>query len=78
MAGGSLAGKRGVLEPGSAPATIPRPMASTEPEPKPLSGAVQFEEWDFAALSPAHERDPEWNERRLNARRRLLTLITLL
>ncbi|MDA1266021.1 MAG: hypothetical protein O2816_13150 [Planctomycetota bacterium] len=49
-------------------------MASTEPEPKPLSGAVQFEEWDFAALSPAHERDPEWNERRLNARRRLLTL----
>lgn len=48
-------------------------MTSTS-EPKPLSGEVQFEEWDFAALSSSHERDQEWNDRRLNARRRLLTL----
>jgi len=49
-------------------------MAKQDTEPRPLAGEVTFEEWDFASLAPAHERDPEWNDRRLNARRRLLTL----
>lgn len=43
-------------------------------EPTPLRGRVAFEEWDFESVSPAHARDPEWNPRRLEARRRLLTL----
>ncbi len=43
-------------------------------EPAPLGGEVCFESWDFASLAPAHERDPEWNARRLAARRRLSTL----
>lgn len=49
-------------------------MVKKDTEPAPLAGGVAFEEWDFAALSPAHEREVEWNDRRLNARRRLLTL----
>ena len=49
-------------------------MTKQDTEPAPLAGGVEFEEWDFASLASAHERDPEWNDRRLNARRRLLTL----
>ncbi len=43
-------------------------------EPKPLSGGVQFEPWDFAALGPDHARSVESNDRRLVTRRRLLAL----
>lgn len=49
-------------------------MSRQDTEPTPLKDEVEFEDWDFASVSPAHERDPEWNDRRLNARRRLLTL----
>ena len=48
------------------------PAAS--PEPRPLTGAVLFEESDFRALSPAYARNPDYNSHRLAARRRLLTL----
>ena len=49
------------------------PMATT-PEPRPISGGVCFEEWDFAALGPEHARSIESNDRRLMTRRRLLAL----
>jgi hypothetical protein len=49
-------------------------MAEQNKEPAALKGSVVFEQWDFACLSPRHERSPEVNDRRLNARRRLLTL----
>jgi len=49
-------------------------MTKQDTEPTPLKDEVEFEDWDFASVAPAHERDPEWNDRRLNARRRLLTL----
>jgi len=37
----------------------------------PSEDVLLFEPWDFEALSPAHAKDPELNERRLAARRRL-------
>lgn len=43
-------------------------------DPRPLSGAVCFEEGDFHALSAGLSSDPQYNDRRLVARRRLLTL----
>ncbi len=49
-------------------------MAKQSTEPTPLGGTTPFEEWDFESLSPDHERDREWNGRRLEARRKLLTL----
>lgn len=49
-------------------------MAEQNKEPTALGGTVVFEDWDFAALAPRHERSVEVNDRRLNARRRLLTL----
>lgn len=44
------------------------------PEPKPLPGAISFEEGDFHALSEALSGNAEGNARRLAARRKLLTL----
>ena len=45
-----------------------------EPEPKPLGGSIRFEEGDFHALSDGLARDPQYNDRRLVARRKLLAL----
>lgn len=45
-----------------------------EQEPKPLAELAAFEEWDFAGLEPERARNPEYNERRLAARRKLATL----
>ncbi len=50
----------------------PRPTASSEPAP--LEGPIRFEEADFRALSEPYCADPEYNDRRLAARRRLLAL----
>lgn len=51
------------------------PRATTaHSDPTPLSGPVSFEEGDFRALSEGLDRDPQYNDRRLAARRRLLTL----
>ncbi len=47
---------------------------ATDTEPRPLPGGVCFEEWDFAALGPDCARSPEYNDRRLAARRKLLAL----
>jgi len=49
-------------------------MSAATPEPRPLAGAVLFEESDFRALSPAYAKNPDYNAHRLAARRRLLTL----
>ena len=46
----------------------------TEADPRPLTGAVCFEEGDFHALSEGLASDPQYNDRRLATRRRLLTL----
>lgn len=43
-------------------------------EPAPLKGPLCFEEGDFHALSSALAQDTEGNARRLEARRKLLTL----
>ncbi|MFT5200635.1 MAG: hypothetical protein ACI87O_003319 [Planctomycetota bacterium] len=47
-------------------------MSRPEPEPKPLKGDLVFEPWDFDALGPSYSRNPEANEYRLKARRKLL------
>ncbi len=47
-------------------------MSRPEPEPKPLKGDLALEPWDFEALGPSHSRNPEANEYRLKARRKLL------
>jgi hypothetical protein len=44
------------------------------PEPVPLTGAITFEEGDLRALSAAYARNPEFNDRRLVLRRKLLAL----
>lgn len=49
-------------------------MTGQDSSPSPLRGAQAFEETDFDALAGARAKDPEWNGRRLEARRRLLTL----
>ena len=52
-------------------------MTETVPpgsEPRPLAGAICFEEADFRSLGDPHATDPEANGVRLAARRRLLTL----
>ena len=46
----------------------------TQPEPRPLGGEITFEEGDFHALSSGLDRDPQYNDRRLVARRKLLAL----
>lgn len=43
-------------------------------EPKPVSGVICFEEGDFHSLSDGLCRDPQYNDRRLLARRRLAAL----
>lgn len=48
--------------------------AVPEPEPSALRDAIQFEEGDFHALSERLCGDPQFNDRRLLARRKLLTL----
>ncbi|MEZ5973732.1 MAG: hypothetical protein R3F17_05935 [Planctomycetota bacterium] len=48
-------------------------MSQTEPEPRPLTGDLAFEPWDFESLGPGHNKSPEANEYRLKARRKLLS-----
>ncbi len=43
-------------------------------EPKPLEGEISFEEGDFHGLSEGLCGDPQYNDRRLVARRKLLAL----
>lgn len=52
---------------------MPIPSAS-EPEPSPLAGEIRFEEGDLAALGESCARDPQYNDRRLVLRRKLLAL----
>ena len=47
---------------------------ASQSEPRPLGGDVLFEEGDFHVLSEGLDRDPQYNDRRLVARRKLLTL----
>lgn len=49
-------------------------MKSQDTEPTPQGGTIRFEAWDFEALAPERARNPEFNEPRLAARRRLLAL----
>ena len=53
--------------------TDPRAPSATS-EPQPLAGAIRFEEGDFHALSEGLCADPQYNDRRLLARRKLLAL----
>ncbi len=46
----------------------------SDPEPKPLEGLAPFEEGDFHVLSESLGRDPQYNDRRLVARRKLGTI----
>jgi hypothetical protein len=46
----------------------------SDPEPHARAELVPFEEGDFHALSPALARDPQFNDRRLVARRKLASL----
>ncbi len=50
------------------------PSRSELVEPKALRGAICFEEGDFYSLSPSMAKDTEANARRLEARRKLLSL----
>lgn len=43
-------------------------------EPKPLTGEILFEPGDFHALGDRLAKDPQYNDRRLVARRKLLAL----
>lgn len=43
-------------------------------EPKPLAALAAFEEGDFHALSDPLSRDPQFNDRRLVTRRKLLSI----
>lgn len=45
-----------------------------DPEPQVEAALVPFAEGDFHALSPALARDPQYNDRRLELRRKLLSL----
>ena len=47
---------------------------SIEAEPRPLPGTVRFEEGDFHALSEGLCGDPQYDDRRLVTRRKLLAL----
>ncbi len=54
---------------------VPQPSStSPSPDPRPLSGEIRFEEGDFHVLSEGLAADPQYNDRRLVARRKLLTL----
>lgn len=48
--------------------------AGPDPEPRVEAALVAFTEGDFHALSPALARDPQYNDRRLELRRKLLAL----
>jgi hypothetical protein len=50
------------------------PVAKDNEEPKPLAELAPFEEGDFHALSEALSRDPQFNDRRLVARRKLAVI----
>lgn len=47
------------------------PPKASDAEPRPLSGAIQFEEGDFHAISGSCARDPQFDDRRLQTRRKL-------
>ena len=47
------------------------PAAKAEREPAPLGGLAAFEEGDFHSLSEGLSRDPQYDDRRLMARRKL-------
>ncbi|MBI5431271.1 MAG: hypothetical protein HZA52_00390 [Planctomycetes bacterium] len=49
-------------------------MAKDDDEPKPLDALAPFEEGDFHALSDSLSRDPQYNDRRLMARRKLAAI----
>lgn len=49
-------------------------MSTQDKEPAALAAPQPFEEWDFEALGPGRGRNPDYNEHRLRARRRLGTL----
>lgn len=49
-------------------------MSTQDKEPAALAAPEPFEEWDFEALGPGRGRNPEYNERRLRARRKLAAL----
>jgi hypothetical protein len=53
--------------------SMPAPAQRSE-EPRPAAGAIVFEEGDFHVLSEGLARDPQYNDRRLLARRKLLAL----
>lgn len=57
---------------------MPKPPSTAasgvEPEPRPLAGAIRLEEGDFHALSEGLCGDPQYNDRRLVLRRKLLAL----
>jgi hypothetical protein len=48
--------------------------SSSDAEPRPLRGEVVFEEGDFHSLSKALAGDPQYNDRRLVARQKILAL----
>ena len=50
------------------------PSPASAPEPSPLTGELRLEEGDLAALSESCSRDPQYNDRRLVLRRKLLAL----
>ena len=61
------------------PKRLLTPMPAETPpnpnsEPRPLTGELQFEEGDFHALEDRLATDPQYNDRRLVARRKLLAL----
>lgn len=59
------------------PPKLTRTMATPQPpdvEPKPLAALAPFEEGDFHALSDPLSRDPQYNDRRLATRRKLLSI----
>jgi hypothetical protein len=50
------------------------PRTDPDPEPQAKAELVPFVEGDFHVLSPALARDPQFNDRRLELRRKLLAL----
>ncbi|MEZ6016260.1 MAG: hypothetical protein R3F49_14165 [Planctomycetota bacterium] len=49
-------------------------MSTQDKEPAALSAPEPFEEWDFEALAPGRGRNPDYNDHRLRARRKLGSL----
>jgi len=58
----------------AAMSTSPRPSAASDAEPRVAAGLAPFVDGDFHVLSPALARDPQYNDRRLELRRKLLAL----